>query len=113
MTTSGKSSGHGVFAVIRDRAFRAFRPDRLGQTNLYLDQRVIAADEQLGPAFQRLTAPRASVLVFLGERAAIEQGRRTATVRAVTDWRIVTYLAADLPARDLQELAAGHYRENQ
>jgi hypothetical protein len=48
---------------------------------------------------------------ILGERAALEQGRRTATVRAVTDCRIVTYLAADLPARDLQELAAGHYRE--
>jgi hypothetical protein len=46
-----------------------------------------------------------------GERASVEQGRRTATVRAVTDCRIVSYLAADLPARDLRELAAGHYRE--
>jgi hypothetical protein len=49
----------------------------------------------------------------LGERAAIGHGRRTATVRAVTDCRVVSYLAADLPARDLQELAAGHYREEQ
>jgi hypothetical protein len=49
----------------------------------------------------------------LGERASVEQGRRTATVRAVTDCRIVSYLAADLPARDLRELAAGHYREGQ
>ena len=48
---------------------------------------------------------------ILGERASIEQGRRTATVRAVTDCRIVSYLAADLPDRDLRELAAGHYRE--
>jgi hypothetical protein len=48
---------------------------------------------------------------ILGERASIEEGRRTATVRAVTDCRVVTYLAADLPARDLRELAAGHYRE--
>jgi CRP-like cAMP-binding protein len=47
----------------------------------------------------------------LGERASVEQGRRTATVRAVTDCRIVSYLAADLPARDLRELAAGHYQE--
>lgn len=47
----------------------------------------------------------------LGERASVEQGRRTATVRAVTDCRVVSYLAADLPARDLRELAAGHYRE--
>ena len=29
----------------------------------------------------------------------------------VTDCRIVSYLAADLPARDLRELAAGRYRE--
>ena len=48
---------------------------------------------------------------ILGERASLEQGRRTATVRAVTDCRIVSYLAADLPARDLRELATGHYRE--
>jgi Cyclic nucleotide-binding domain len=48
----------------------------------------------------------------LGERASLEQGRRTATVRAVTDCRVVSYLAADLPVRDLQELAAGHYRED-
>jgi hypothetical protein len=49
----------------------------------------------------------------LGERASLEEGRRTATVRAVTDCRIVRYLAADLPAQDLRELAAGHYREDQ
>jgi hypothetical protein len=47
----------------------------------------------------------------LGERASVEQGGRTATVRAVTDCRSVSYLAADLPVRDLRELAAGHYRE--
>ncbi len=47
----------------------------------------------------------------LGERASLEQGRRTATVRALTDCRIVSYLAADLPGRDLTELAAGHHRE--
>lgn len=50
---------------------------------------------------------------LLGERASLEQGRRTATVRAVTDCRIVSYLAADLPVTDLRELAAGHYREDQ
>jgi len=48
---------------------------------------------------------------ILGERASGEQGRRTATVRAVTDCRVVSYLAADLLAQDLRELAAGHYRE--
>jgi hypothetical protein len=49
----------------------------------------------------------------LGERASLGQGRRTATVRALTDCRIVSYLAADLSVKDLQELAAGHYREDQ
>jgi Cyclic nucleotide-binding domain len=50
---------------------------------------------------------------ILGERASLEQGRRTATVRALTNCRIVSYLAADLPVKDLQELAADHHREDQ
>jgi Cyclic nucleotide-binding domain len=49
----------------------------------------------------------------LGERASLEQGRRTATVRALTDCRIVSYAAADLPPGDLRELAGGHHREDQ
>ena len=49
----------------------------------------------------------------LGERASLEQGRRTATIRALTNCRIVSYLAADLSAKDLHELAAGHHREDQ
>jgi Cyclic nucleotide-binding domain len=49
----------------------------------------------------------------LGERASLEQGRRTATVRALTDCRIMSYRAADLPPDDLRELAAGHHREDQ
>src|SRR6266480_3550125 len=44
----------------------------------------------------------------LGERASLEEGRRTATVRAVTDCRIVSYQAAALPVADLRELAVGH-----
>ena len=51
--------------------------------------------------------------VVLGERASLEQGRRTATVRALTDCRIVSYQAAALPPEDLRELAAGHHREDQ
>ena len=49
----------------------------------------------------------------LGERAALEQGRRTATVRALTGCRMVSYQAASLPLEDLRELAAGHHREDQ
>ncbi len=50
---------------------------------------------------------------ILGERASLEQGRRTATVRAVTDGRIVSVPATALSADDLTELAAGHHREDQ
>jgi hypothetical protein len=49
----------------------------------------------------------------LGERASLEQGRRTATVRALTNCRVVSYLAADLSPEDLRELAAGHQQEDQ
>jgi hypothetical protein len=49
----------------------------------------------------------------LGERASLEQGRRTATVRALTDCRIVSYPAADLSPKDLRELATGHHRDDQ
>jgi hypothetical protein len=49
----------------------------------------------------------------LGERASLEQGRRTATIRAVTDCRVVSYLAADLSPDELRELATGHRREDQ
>jgi len=49
----------------------------------------------------------------LGERASLEQGRRTATVRALTGCRIVSYPAVALPLEDLRELAAGHRREDQ
>lgn len=49
----------------------------------------------------------------LGERASLEQGRRTATVRALIGCHIVSYPAAALPAEDLRQLAAGHQREEQ
>jgi len=49
----------------------------------------------------------------LGERASLEQGRRTATVRALTDCRLVSYLAAGLSPSDLRDLATGHQREDQ
>jgi cyclic nucleotide-binding protein len=49
----------------------------------------------------------------LGERAGLEGSRRTATVRALTDCRIVMYHAADLLADDLRQLAGGHHREDQ
>ena len=51
--------------------------------------------------------------VVLGERASLEQGRRTSTVRALTSCRLVSYQAAALPPDDLRELAAGHHREDQ
>ena len=49
----------------------------------------------------------------LGERASLEEGRRTATIRALTDCRIVSYPAAALPPSELRDLAAGHHREDE
>jgi hypothetical protein len=50
---------------------------------------------------------------ILGERALLERGQRTATVRALTDCRIVSVPATALPLEDLRELATGHHREDQ
>jgi hypothetical protein len=47
----------------------------------------------------------------LGERALIEGGRRTATVRALTPCRVATIAGADLDPRMLAELATAHRRE--
>ena len=49
----------------------------------------------------------------LGERASLEEGRRTATIRALTDCRIVSYPVAALPLSELRELAAGHHHEDE
>src|SRR5690349_6881650 len=68
-----------MFGAIRDRAFLAVSPERLGHVNLYLDQRVLRAGEQLGPAFQDLRAPRPSVLVF-----ADDEPRPTSATPAAT-----------------------------
>jgi hypothetical protein len=49
----------------------------------------------------------------LGERAALERGVRTATLRAVTPVRVAAVPAAQLDADRLAMLAAGHRREEQ
>jgi Cyclic nucleotide-binding domain len=48
-----------------------------------------------------------------GERASVDNVRRTATVRALTDCHVVSYPAAVLSVKDLRELATGHHREDQ
>ena len=47
----------------------------------------------------------------LGERALLEGGRRTATLRAVTPCKVAKVTDADLDPELLNELAAGHHRE--
>jgi CRP-like cAMP-binding protein len=47
----------------------------------------------------------------LGERAALEGGRRTATLRAVTDCRIAAVPADGLDVAPRAELASRHRRE--
>jgi hypothetical protein len=47
----------------------------------------------------------------LGERAVLEGGRRTATLRALTPCKVAAASSADLSPDLLSELAAGHRRE--
>jgi hypothetical protein len=48
----------------------------------------------------------------LGERAVLEGGTRTATLRAVTPCRVAVAAAADIAPEALAEVAAGHRRED-
>ena len=47
----------------------------------------------------------------LGERAALEGGRRTSTVRALTDCKLAVAAADQIAQEHLVELSAGHRRE--
>ncbi|WP_256840934.1 cyclic nucleotide-binding domain-containing protein [Ornithinimicrobium cryptoxanthini] len=64
---------------------------------------VLVDDEQVGEV-----GPGA----VLGERAVLEGGRRTATVRARTRARVARIPGAALDSSSLQELADGHRRED-
>jgi hypothetical protein len=48
---------------------------------------------------------------IVGERAALEGGRRTADLRALTDVRVAEVPAGSLDLELLSELAQGHHRE--
>jgi hypothetical protein len=48
---------------------------------------------------------------ILGERAVVEGGTRTATLRAVTPCKVVTVSADEIEPAALEELAVGHRRE--
>ncbi len=76
--------GHEVFLVLDGVVSVEVKGDELGQ---------------LGPG------------AVLGERALIEGGRRTATVRAVTPCRVATISGTDIDPELLTELAATHRRE--
>lgn len=51
--------------------------------------------------------------VILGERAALEGGRRTATLRALSRVRVAVATADQIDREALEELAGGHRREEQ
>ncbi len=48
----------------------------------------------------------------LGERAVLEGGMRTATVRALTDARVAVATAEQIDRGALERLASGHHRED-
>lgn len=80
---------------------------RAGQELFLLLDGVVAAEvdgqvvAELGPG------------VLLGERAALEGGRRTATLRAVTACRVAVAYAEQLKLEHLTELARGHRHEQE
>ena len=49
--------------------------------------------------------------IVVGERASLEDGRRTADLRAITDARVAEAAVGSLSVEQLSELAQGHYRE--
>lgn len=49
----------------------------------------------------------------LGERAIIEGGVRTSTLRALTPAKVAVVSAADIDPAALAEIAAGHNREGE
>jgi CRP-like cAMP-binding protein len=49
---------------------------------------------------------------ILGERSVVEQGRRTATLRALTKVKVAVATAADLDPEALVELSRSHRRED-
>jgi hypothetical protein len=67
-----------------------------GALSVEVDGEVIA---ELGPG------------VIAGERAALEGGRRTATLRAVTPCKVATFAPGQVSRDALHELAEGHRRE--
>jgi len=67
-----------------------------GALAVEVDGKVIA---ELGPG------------VIVGERAALEGGRRTSTLRAVTPCKIATFNASQVSPEAMERLAEGHRRE--
>jgi CRP-like cAMP-binding protein len=48
---------------------------------------------------------------ILGERALLEAGTRTATLRALTPCRVAVVSGEQIASQSLEDLAAGHRRE--
>ncbi len=77
------------------------------------DEIVLVLDGMVEVEVEGATLARLGPGTILGERASLEQGRRTATIRAATDCRIVSAPAAAVPLEELRELAISHHREDQ
>lgn len=85
LLTRQGDTGHEVFLVLD------------GMFEVDVDGEVVA---ELGPG------------AIVGERAVLESGHRTSTVRALTPARVAAVRADALDGRDLAGVAAGHRRED-
>jgi cyclic nucleotide-binding protein len=75
------------------------------------DDLVLVLDGVMAVEVDRQAVAQVGPGSLLGERSRLESGRRTASVRAVTDCRLIEVDPGALAEEDLRALAAGHRRE--
>ena len=119
--------GLGVLAEHDNADLRAFGPETLGGPQPFVGPRgwhadiveqgaeghemYVLLDGVLSAEVDGTSVAQVGPGAVLGERALLEGGRRTATLRAVTPCKVAKVTDADLDPELLSELAAGHRRE--
>ena len=63
-----------VVQQVQNHAFQHLSYDQRETTNLYLDNHIYEKGERIGPAFQKVAAPRSSVLVFADDEPRANYG---------------------------------------
>ena len=99
------AGGHGA-AAARCRAGRVQQGETLVEQGEAGDELFLLLDGVLDVEVDGETVGQVGPGALLGERAALESGERTATLRAVTACRLVVLEAAQISRYELERLAA-------